>query len=112
MLAQLASMISAITLATRWVFGRRAMRMPVRRQKRLVRSRRGLIQPRRPASTRMAGSRLTAAMNATAIEIEIAGPTVENTGNRANIIARKVTATVAADAAITLPMDVKARFTA
>src|SRR5262245_16918240 len=105
-------MMSAIKLATRWVIGRRTMRIPERRQKRLVRPRRGLIQPRGPASTSIAGRRVTAAMHATAIEIEIAGPTVENTGNREKIIARKVTATVAADAAITLPMDVKALFTA
>ena len=36
------------------------------------------------------------------IEIEIAGPTVENTSNLVKIIARKVTATVAADAAMYL----------
>ena len=46
------------------------------------------------------------------IEIEIAGPTVENTPNLAKTIARKVTATVAADAAMTLPMDIKAFLTA
>ena len=45
-------------------------------------------------------------------EIEIAGPTVANICNWEKIIARKVTATVAADAAITLPMDAKAFFTA
>ena len=71
-----------------------------------------LIQPRRPASTRMAGSRVTAARNATPIAIANAGPIVENTPNRVKIIPRKVTATVAADAAITLPMDVNALSTA
>src|SRR5271157_1455426 len=105
-------MTSTIALATRWVLGRRTIRIPERRQKRLVRPRRGLTQPRRPASARMAGRRLTAARKATQIEIEIAGPTVENTGNWAQIIERKVTATVAADAAITLPMHIKALFTA
>ena len=105
-------MASTIKLATRWVLGRRTMRIPERRQKRWVRSLRGLIQPRRPASTRTAGRKLTAAKNATTTEIEIAGPTVANNCNWAKIMARKVTATVAADAAITLPMDARAFFTA
>ena len=45
-------------------------------------------------------------------EIEIAGPTVEKMSNLAKTIARKVTATVAADAAMTLPMDINAFLTA
>ena len=88
------------------------MRIAERRQKRVVSSRRGLIQPRRPASTMMAGSSVTAARNATVTAIANAGPTVENTGNRVKTIARKVTATVAAEAAITLPIDANACFTA
>ena len=41
-----------------------------------------------------------------------AGPMVENTSNLAKLNPRKVTPTVAADAAITLPMELKALFTA
>jgi len=66
-------------LATKWTLGRRTMRMPERRQKRVVSSRLGLIQPRRPMSTRIAGRMVTAATNATKIAIANAGPTVENT---------------------------------
>ena len=88
------------------------MRMPERRQKRVVSSRLGLIQPRRPMSTRIAGRMVTAATNATKIAIAKAGPTVENTGSRVKIIAKNVTATVAADAAITLPIEANARLTA
>ena len=58
-------MASTSRLATRWAFGRRTMRIPERRQNRAVSSRRGLTQPRGPASTRMAGSSVTAARNAT-----------------------------------------------
>src|SRR5262249_9209287 len=105
-------MISTITLVTRWLQGRRTILIPERRQKRLVRSRRGLIQPRGPASDMIAGSSVTAAAHATQIEMEIAGPTVEKMGIRAKTIATKVTATVAADAVITLPMDANALFTA
>ena len=46
------------------------------------------------------------------IAIEIAGPTEENSSNVAKIIARNATATVAADAAMTLPMDNNAFLTA
>ena len=60
----------------------------------------------------MAGSTVAAARKATQIAIANAGPTVEKTGSRVKIIAKNVTATVAADAAITLPMDAKARLTA
>ncbi|CNJ15008.1 Uncharacterised protein [Mycobacterium tuberculosis] len=60
----------------------------------------------------MAGSSVTAARNATTMQIEMAGPTVENTPNSAKSITINVTATVAADAAITLPMDIKAFLTA
>jgi|SRR6185369_16229743 len=105
-------MISRVKLATRWALGLRTIRIPERRQNLLVRSRRGLIQPRGPASEMMAGSSVTAAMHATAIEIAIDGPTVEKIGIFAKIIATKVTATVAADAVITLPIDTIARFTA
>ncbi len=53
---------------------------PIVRQNRVVSSRRGLIQPRRPASTMIAGSTVIAATNATVTAIDNAGPTVENTG--------------------------------
>ena len=53
----------------------------------------------------MAGRSVTAATNPTPIPSANAGPIVENTSNWVNIIPTKVTATVAADAAITLPMD-------
>ncbi len=88
------------------------MRIPERRQKRVVSSRRGEIQPRGPAITRMAGRSVTAARKATPTAIANAMPTVENSPNLANIIPRKVIPTVAAEAAITLPMDVNALFTA
>ncbi|CFE51970.1 Uncharacterised protein [Mycobacterium tuberculosis] len=60
----------------------------------------------------MAGSRVTAAKNDTAIPIARAGPTVENTPSLANLMPRKVIPTVAADAAITFPTDIIARWTA
>ena len=60
----------------------------------------------------MAGSRVIAARNDTMTETEIAGPTSEKTCNLVKTIARNVIATVAADAAITLPIDIKAFFTA
>ncbi len=91
---------------------RRTMRTPERRHIRLVRSRRGLIQPRRPVSVRMAGSRVTAPSSDTVMATAIAGPTAENTSSLVNTIARNVTATVAADAVITLPMDINAFLTA
>src|ERR1700757_4235526 len=99
-------------LATRWMRGLRTTRVPARRHIRVVSSRRGLIQPRRPVSTSKAGSSVSADTNATTTAIEIAGPTAENTSNLVKTIARKVTATVAADAVITLPMDIKAFLTA
>src|SRR3954466_14453034 len=112
MVEHAARIASTIRLATRWALGLRTIRIPERRQNRLVMSRRGLIQPRGPAIAMMAGSRVTAAMHATAIEIAIDGPTVEKIGIFARIIATNVTATVAADGVITLPIDVKARLTA
>src|ERR1700675_2952880 len=105
-------MTSTIRLATRWILGRRTIRIPERRHIREVRSRRGLIQPRRPVSTSTAGRKGTAASNDTMIATEIAGPTAENTSSLVNTIARKVTATVAADAAITLPIDIRPFLTA
>ena len=55
------------------------MRMPERRQNRAVSSRRGLTQPRGPASTRIAGSKVTPARYATPIPIADDTPTVVNT---------------------------------
>ena len=60
----------------------------------------------------MAGSSVTAAKNATAIETASAGPTLVKAGSRVKIMPRNVTATVAADAAITFPMDPSAFWTA
>ena len=68
------------------------MRTPDRRQNSAVRSLRGSTQPRGPASTRMAGSRVTAARNATPMPTANATPTVENTPSLAKPIPRKVTA--------------------
>ena len=92
--------------------GLRTTRVPARRHIRVVSSRRGLIQPRRPVSTSKAGSSVSADSKATMTEIEIAGPTTENTSSLVKTIARKVTETVAADAAITLPIDIRAFLTA
>ncbi|PQM47000.1 hypothetical protein C1Y40_02831 [Mycobacterium talmoniae] len=78
----------------------------------MVRSRRGAIHPHRPVSAIRAGSRVTAAKNTTAIEMASAGPIVDNMPNRANTMQAKVTATVAAEAAITLPTEVSAPTTA
>ena len=72
-------MIKTSTLATRWTFGRRTMRIPERRQNRAVSSRRGLTQPRGPARTRMAGNNVNAARNATPIPIADDMPMVEKT---------------------------------
>ncbi|COW51384.1 Uncharacterised protein [Mycobacterium tuberculosis] len=77
-----------------------------------MRSRRGAIQPRRPVSTIRAGSSVTAAKKTTATEIPNIGPTVLRIPSWVNTIPRKVIATVAAEAAITLPMDVNAFLTA
>jgi len=57
----------------------------------------------------MAGSSVTAAMNTTPIEMANAGPIVDSNPKRAKNMPRKVTATVAADAVMTLPTDVTAR---
>jgi hypothetical protein len=75
-------------------------------------SRRGLTQPRGPASTRIAGSKVTAARKATPTPIADATPTVWNTPIRAKLISRKVMPTVVADAAITFPIEINARSTA
>ncbi|CAM5738269.1 hypothetical protein MAUB1S_00995 [Mycolicibacterium aubagnense] len=88
------------------------MLMPDRCQKRLVSSFRGLAQPRRPTSVKIAGSSVIDDRNATAIVTASAGPVVENTLRLVKLMPRNVTATVAADAAITLPMAVSARATA
>lgn len=105
-------MISTSTLATRWARGRRTMRMPERRHSPVVSSRRGLIQPRGPASTMMAGSNVTAARKATPIPIADEIPTVLNTPIRAKPISRNVIPTVLADAVITLPIEIRAFLTA
>ncbi len=60
----------------------------------------------------MAGSNVIAARNATPTPIAHATPIVENTPIWAKLIARKVIPTVAADAVITLPIEINARFTA
>ena len=60
----------------------------------------------------MAGSNVIAARYATPTPIAHATPTVENTPIRAKLIPRKVIPTVAADAVITLPIEINARFTA
>ncbi len=57
----------------------------------------------------MAGSNVTAATKATPIPIANAGPVVENSSNRVKVIPRNVRPTVPADAAITLPMELRAR---
>lgn len=88
------------------------MRMPDRRQNRAVSSRRGLIQPRGPASTRIAGSRVVPARYATPIPIAAETPMVRNTPIWAKFITRKVIPTVAAEALMTLPIDIIADLTA
>ncbi len=60
----------------------------------------------------MAGSSVTAARKATPMPTANATPTVENTPSLAKPIPRNVMPTVAADAAITFPMDTRARWTA
>ncbi|CNN75647.1 Uncharacterised protein [Mycobacterium tuberculosis] len=60
----------------------------------------------------MAGNRVTAARKAIAIEMASAGPILLKAGRRVNTMPRKVTATVAADAAITSPIELTARRTA
>ena len=60
----------------------------------------------------MAGSNVIAERNATPTPIAHATPTVENTPILAKLIPRKVIPTVAADAVITLPIEINARFTA
>ena len=82
----------------------------MRCQKGAASSGRGLIQPRRPASTMTAGNNVTAPTKAVAMPM--ARPVVEKSPSLANPIPRKVTPTVAAEAAITLPMEGNARSTA
>jgi len=60
----------------------------------------------------MAGSNVTAARKTTPIPIADDTPTVENTPIRAKLMPRNVIPTVAADAAITFPIETNARFTA
>ena len=60
----------------------------------------------------MAGSSVIAERNATPTPIAHATPAVENTPISAKLIPRKVTPTVAADAVITLPIEINARLTA
>ena len=105
-----ATRISKLTI--RWIAGRRTIRIPDFFHIRLVKSRLGLIQPRRPASTRRAGRKVHAPRQPTAIATARATPTVEKTVSLVNTIPRKVTATVAADAVITLPTDSRAARTA
>ena len=86
--------------------------MPDLFQNRPVRSRRGLIQRRRPASTNSAGKNVSAPVQPTAIAVASATPTVENTESLVKIMPRNVTATVAAEAVMTLPTEPKALRTA
>ena len=99
-------------LARRFTAGRRTIRMPERLQKRPVRSRRGLAQPRRPARVSNAGRKVIAPRQPTPIAAASATPTVENTVNLVKTMPRNVTATVAADAVITLPTEPSAFRTA
>ena len=88
------------------------MRMPERRQNRAVSSRRGLTQPRGPASTKIAGSSVTPARYATPIPIADDTQTVLNTPIWAKLKRRKVSPTVVADAVITFPIEIIAALTA
>src|ERR1700692_4144889 len=103
--AQPASALNSDNLISRWALGRRTIGTAYRCHSRLVSPRRGITHPRRPVSTRMAGNSVTAARNAIAIETASAGPTLVNAGRRVKTMPQKVTATVAADAAMTLPME-------
>ncbi|SHU68424.1 Uncharacterised protein [Mycobacteroides abscessus subsp. abscessus] len=71
-----------------------------------------MIQPRRPTRTSTAGRKVTDATKAIRIDTLSAGPTVDRMPNLVNPMPRKVTATVAAEAATTLPMDSSAAATA
>src|ERR1700744_2002845 len=106
-----AGVMSTTRLAARWTLGRRTIRIPEILQKRVVRSARGLIEPRLPTNTRIAGSTPTAATERTRPAMEVAGPASPKPCSLANTITMKVIDTVAADAAITLPMDVTALMT-
>src|SRR5271167_2184341 len=110
--AQAARAINTDKLISRCALGRRTIWTADRCHSRLVSPRRGITHPRRPVSTRMAGNSVTAARNAIAIETASAGPTLVNAGRRVKTMPQKVTATVAADAAMTLPMELSAFCTA
>ncbi len=88
------------------------MRMPERLQNRAVSSRRGLTQPRGPASTSIAGSRVTPARYATPMPIADDTPTVLNTPIWAKLMTRNVMPTVVADAVMTFPIEIIAALTA
>src|SRR6202022_5187647 len=100
--AQPASAINTDKLISRCALGRRTIWTDDGCHSRLVSPRRGVTHPRRPASTRMAGNSVTAARNAIPIETASAGPTLVNAGRRVKTMPRNVTATVAAEAAMTL----------
>ena len=86
--------------------------MPDRRHHSAVNSRRGVIQPRGPASTMMAGNSVIAARKATPTPTADDTPTVENTPILAKLMPRNVIPMVAADAVITLPTEFSACRTA
>ncbi|SKW84612.1 Uncharacterised protein [Mycobacteroides abscessus subsp. massiliense] len=86
--------------------------MPDRRQNCAVSSRRGLTQPRGPASTRIAGSRVIPDRYATPIPMADDTPTVWKTPILAKLKSKKVIPTVVADAVITFPIDIIAARTA
>lgn len=109
---QVARTASTATLAARYVRGRRTSASPSRCQRWVVNSRRGATQPRRPASTKMAGSSVNAASTPTPTVMASAGPTVESSPSLAKLMHRNVTATVAPEAATTLPTLAKAATTA
>ena len=98
--------------ATRLITGRRTIRIPDRFQNRPVRSRRGLAQPRRPANVSSAGRNVSAPAQPTMMAAARATPTVEKTVSFVKIMPRNVTATVAADAVMTLPIEASALRTA
>src|SRR6202000_1381018 len=103
-----ASVMSTTRLAARWTLGRRTIRIPEILQKRVVRSARCLNQPRLPTNTTIAGTSVTAATEPTKTAMEIAGPKSAKTCSLAKPTTIRVIDAVAADAAITLPMDVHA----
>ena len=86
--------------------------MPDRLQNRPVRSRRGLAQPRRPAKVSSAGRKVSAPAQPTMMAAARATPTVEKTVSLVKIMPMNVTATVAAEAVMTLPTEASALRTA